>query len=261
MIALNELLDNIDEFSYKYKEKGVRFNPSFFVKSYEKLKNIQLKLESDRATCNKLCASLTEKRLKNEDTNDLLHEILTLDKVINKESKLANKQIKVINKKLKKLHNLPTCTNQFNEQIDFSKKEISKNELLNLIQQNINFDKLKISYEKYMKQQKDKIFNESDFPSVVMCKNKLVFSCTQEQLEDIKNKFLEYFKVNSFSIIKLSVKKLKKDNAEEYFVHISRTKEIGIYIVTDYHTRNYKVKYKDSKSDMTKFVYQLILTF
>lgn len=261
MIALNELLENIDEFCYKYKEKGVRFNPNFFVKNYEKLKNLQLKLESDRATCNKLCTSLTEKRLKNENTDDLLRKILALDKTINNETKLANRQIKFINKKLRKLHNLPTCTNQFNEQIECSKKEISKNELLNLIRKNVNFEKLKISYEKYMKQQKDKIFKESDFPNIVMCKNKLVFSCTQEQLDDIKDKFLEYFKVNSFSIIKVSVKKLQKDNAEEYFVHISRTEEIGIYIVTDYHTRNYKVKYTDSKSDMSKFVYQLILTF
>ncbi len=261
MIALNELLENLDEFTYKYKEKGVRFDTIFFIAESEKLKQLQLTVENDRAECNKMCARLTQERLKNNDTQPLLQEILELDKKINKNAKRLNLQIKKINKKLKKLHNLPVYTNQFNEQIECAKKEMSKYEFLNLIESQIKFDKTKIKYEKYMKQESGKLYNESDLPKVIMCKNKLVFSCSTEMLTSIKNKLLDYLKLNSFSIIKVSIKKLKKDNAEEYFVHLARNAEIGIYFVTDYHTRNYKLKYKDTKTDMSKFVQQLIITF
>lgn len=261
MIALNELLENIDEFTIKYRLKGVKFNPDFFIKKSEELKKLQLETENQRATCNKMCTSLTKLRQENKDTSKLMQEILTLDKTICFNTKKLNKIIKSINRRLKKLHNLPIFANEFNEQIECAKKEISKEELLDLISSKIKFDRTNLSYKKYMKSQSGKLYMDSDFPKVIMCKNKLVFSCTIEILERIKAEMLEYFKANSFSIIKVSIKKLKKDNAEEYFVHLSRTDEIGIYIVTDYHTRNYKLKYKDSKVDMSKFVQQIIITF
>ena len=261
MIALNELLENLDEFTYKYKEKGVRFDPNFFVTESEKLKNLQLIVENDRASCNKMCALLTQERLENKNTEPLLQEILKLDKKICANSKKLTKQIRKINNKLKKLHNLPVYTNQFNEQIECAKKEMSKDEFLNLIESQIKFARTKMKYEKYMKLESGKLYEESELPKAIMCKNKLVFSCTLDSLAKIKSTLLEYLKSNSFSIIKVSVRKLKKDNAEEYFVHLARNAEIGIYFVTDYHTRNYKLKYKDTKSDMSRFVQQLIITF
>ena len=87
MIALNELLENIEEFTYKYKQKGVRFNPNFFVKLEEKRKELQLKTEKMRADCNKLCSESISKKIKNNSQINMQEIDLLNKKIENKRSK------------------------------------------------------------------------------------------------------------------------------------------------------------------------------
>ena len=80
MIALNELIKNKEIFEDKYKAKGKKTNLKKILDLENKRKILQLKTESDRATCNKLCASVAN--LKNNDEN--ITKIIFIPNYMNK---------------------------------------------------------------------------------------------------------------------------------------------------------------------------------
>ena len=129
MIAFNKLLENIDEYSHIYELMGVKENLTPFVELENKRKEIQLKFESARSNCNKLCSQMAQTRKSGGDTSDLLKEIKELEFLMRILQNQLDFYSRRIDDKLKLLHNIPDKYNELNVQIDTAKKSTSDAEL------------------------------------------------------------------------------------------------------------------------------------
>lgn len=256
MIALNELLSNIEEFSNKYKYKGVRFNPKFFVDMEKKRKALQLETEKMRADCNKLCAdSISNKINKNAKIN--MQEIDLLNNKISKNNKILDRYNTLINKKLAKLHNLPDELSNINAQLQTKRKAISKDIVRKFVVSLGATEKIKLSHKEFYKSMQGRVFDESELPKVFIFKDSAIIYCKKQDAEKYENELINFFKENALATIKLRTKQLRKECSSEYFIHLNKSEWMRVRCTKEFHTRAFSVKYRDKSVDMTKFVNQI----
>ena len=261
MIALNELIKDIDKYESAYKLMGQKINLKSYVRLENKLRNAGLDFEHSRSNCNKKCGELIKKQADNIDTKVELAEIVSLDKqTLNLQSKF-NKINKKINKKLEKLPNLPDEKNVSNLQIDTSKTNSNIEDFKAFIEKSFKTDSVSQNAKAFVKQETDKLFQEEDLPQITYCNNGIVVFSKKDGVDDILNLFLNYFKENSISIIKLSIKSLEKSSTQEYLVHLNQDLYLKVELKREFFSRKYKIKYHDNKTDMTKFVNQINIIF
>ena len=256
MIALNELLEKLDEFTYKYKQKGVRFNPKFFVSLEEKRKNLQLKTEKMRADCNKLCAESISKKINNNTQIDMQ----TIDKLnleIEKNNKTLNRYNNQINRKLAKLHNLPDEISNINAQLQTKRKAISKDIVRKFVVTLGVTEKSTLTHNEFYKSMQDRVFDENELPRVYMFKDSAIIYCTKQTNDNIEEELINFFKENALATIKLRTKQLRKECSSEYFIHLNKSEWMRVRCTREFHTRAHSVKYRDKTVDMTKFVNQI----
>lgn len=261
MIALNELLKNLTTYQSAYELMGLKSNLNVFVALESKLRETQLECEHKRSECNKKCGELFKLKNENKDVSELLHEIEILDNdVLIMQSKLE-KISKQIEKKLKKLHNLPDKSNSKHLQIETLKKESDLNSLKLFLEKICKINSTIVSSKRFVKQQSEKVFDETDLKTATYTKNGVVLLCSQKDIDDIFDKLLNYFKQNSLSLIERSVSKLKKSSSRELFIHLKHRVYVKVEMKREFFTREHKIKYRDKSTDMTKFVNQINLYF
>ena len=261
MIALNELLENFDEYQNTYQEMGLKIKLNTFVVLENKRKLIQNDFETTRSECNKLCKTVAEKRKNNEDTTEILRKITSLDKLNKKLEKQLMYQGKIIDKKLKKLRNLPDTLNKKHLQIKTQKTPSTVSELISHLGTICNSEHSEFKVQDYLETQKNKLFKEIELPSMTVCKDGLLLLCTAREREDFCTGIIEYLKNNSLSLVKHSIYKMKKSSSSEYFVHLKRKTYLKVSFKKEFFTRELKIKYRDSSIDMTKFVNQINILF
>lgn len=261
MIALNELLDNFDKFQTAYLLIGEKANLKTFVRLENKLKNAGLKFENTRVLCNKKCGELIKLQAKNQDTKAELKEILMLDKKALNYQKKFNKINNKINAKLKKLKNLPDNDNLMNLQVETLNITSTLSDLNQFLKANFKCNTCNLTAESFMKGETEKLIEEDSLPCANFCKNGIVLLCTYENTQTILNEFLEYFKNHSISLIEHSIKYLDKSSSQEFLVHLNKNLYVKLELKREYFSRDYKIKYRDSKTDMTKFVNQINIMF
>ena len=261
MIALNELLNNIELYKSTYKMMGLKSNLSRFVELENKLKNIQLEAEHKRSDCNKKCANLVKLKKDNIDISDHLIEIVELDNEINKLQKQLSSIIETIENNLKKLHNLPDLKNTQNLQIETSKTKSDLNALKSYLSKICTIKSCLKSSKNFIKEQCDVLFEQNELPLATYCKHGIVILCEQNKIDDLAQKLIEYFKQNSISMIERSVCKLKKSSSREIFIHLNNRLYLKLEIKREFFTREFKLKYRDKSIDTTKFVNQINIVF
>lgn len=261
MIALNELLENFEEFKQTYNEMGLKINLDSFVVLENKRKLIQSDFESTRSTCNKLCKMVADKRKSNEDTTELLNQIKRLDSQNKKLEKKLERYAKIIDKKLKTLRNLPDTINKKHLQIKTSKAESTVNQLKSFLASICKCSNTDKNIQDYLTDQKNKLYKENDFPAMVQAKDGILLLSTAKNFEQLCETLLEYIKNNSKSLVKISIYKMKKSSSSEYFVHLTRKTYLKIAFKKEFYTRELKIKYRDSSIDMTKFANQINIIF
>ena len=258
MIDFNHLLNNLDLYSEGYKNKGLKINLEAFLLLENKLKTLQLKTEKMRAVCNKLCKDVATLKNEGKDTSEILGKITLLDDTIKTNSKKLKKLNLKINKKLKKLHNIPEFSNPYHEQVVTNFKNSSTlNDLKSFINENFKVESFNKTILYYFKEKRNFLFDESNMPEVISCKDGYLFLCSQSHFDEIKNTFLDYFSKNSLSLIKVSCRKLNKANEASYYVHLNKKQSLYFEINKEFYTREFNLKYRDKKIDMTKFVGQI----
>lgn len=262
MIDLNDLLKNIDTYKAMYKMKGLKVNLDYFVAMEDARKKLQLDTEKMRALCNKLCGEVPKFREKNKDTDELVKQITFLDHVINENNKILDRYNKSINKRLSKLHNLPIYTNIYNEQIVTRKdSSLTYAKLEELIKEKLPVEQFKGKIQKYFKEKTNFLFEEDKMPFAVKAKNGYTIFCRAQDVEKIKDGFLNYFAENAMSLIKVSSKRLHWANNASFYVHLNHKESFYFEINKEYCTREANIKYRSKDIDMTKFVNQInILT-
>lgn len=261
MIALNELLDDFDKFQTIYKLIGEKTNLKTIVHLENKLKSAGLLFENTRALCNKKCGELIKLQANNQDTKTELKEILLLDKKTLKYQAKFNKINNKINSKLKKLKNLPENQNLMNLQVETLNITSTLLDLNEFIKANFKCNKFELTTEKFVKGEAEKLIDEDSLPCANFCKDGIVLFCTCESVQPNLNKFLEYFKCHSISLIEHSIKYLDKSSSQEFLIHLNKNLYVKLELKREYFTRLYKIKYRDSKTDMTKFINQINIMF
>lgn len=261
MIALNELLSNLEKYRNAYELMGLKPNLDIFVELEEKLRKTQLECEHKRAECNKMCGELIKKNVAGYDTTNDLKEIKELDVEI---SKLQTKLKTItynLNSKLKTLHNLPDNTNMTHLQIETKKKNSDLNNLKLEIEKHCKTESSLMTHSEYIKEQAEKLINQSDLPIATYCQKGVVILCRADQIDALIDNLLNYFKNNSLSIIERSIMKIKKSSSREFFIHLKHKLYLKLEIKREFFSRRYKIKYRDKRTDMTKFVNQINLMF
>lgn len=255
MIALNELIQNRELFEKRYNLKGRKIHLKKIFDLESKRKDLQLKTEAMRADCNKICGSVADIRNKNQEASNIICKITKLDNQIAKNNKRLAMQNKQINKKLARLHNLPDNENVINLQLDISPRASTISELENFLGRVSQIETTTNSIKAHLKELQNIIAD--NLPKIIKCKNNYLILCAQNEFENLKKQILDYFKSHSEHLIKVSIKKLQKECAETYLVHLNKTVSLYVDIIREFNTRFYKIKYHDSLCDMTKFVNQI----
>ncbi len=261
MIDLNHLLKNIDIYKERYAKKELKVDLDVFVSLENDRKELQIKTEKMRALCNKLCGEVPHFRETGKNTEELIEQIKVLDSQINSNNKILDAYHKKINKKLKKLHNLPEFLNSYHEQMPTKFTNISLADLKKMIVSNYNTEQFKGKIINYFKQKRDVLFEEEKMPYVICCKDGFLFLCDEQSSEKIKKFFLDYFEKNALSLIRVSCRKLNKENEASYYIHLNKRESFYFEINKEFYSREFNLKYKNSKIDMTKFVCQLNVLF
>jgi len=255
MIALNEIIKNREIFEYKYKLKGQKVALDKLFHFAADMKKLQLKTEALRADCNKLCGMLAIEKNKKANILPLLKDIKALDKQINQNNKRLESINKKINIILKKLDNLPLDENQENILIKTGGTRCLKNEFDEFVNQILPTKKTNLNILNQLISLKN--INSSAEFEIYHCKDGYLILTTQENAHLTKETILNFLKLKSKSITKASIKDLSKQSAQTYIVQLNNQDTLYIEFIGEYLTREYKIKYHDKSSDMTKFINQI----
>lgn len=261
MIALNELLQNTEKFSKAYKLMGLNVNLKTIVDLENKRKKIQLEYEDLRAQSNKLCSQTALIKKSGKDVASHINEIEKIDSKITSLDLQLKLFEKKINSKLKLLHNLPDFNNEINEQIETSGKESSFNEFSSFLKSMMPSKPSIRSAKHCIKKLKNRMFEQSELPNCTFARNGIVILLTENETNKMIDKILNYFKSNCMNIVRLSVNNLEKSSSSEYLVQINKYKHLKMKVKREFFTREYKIKYKNSSLDMTKFVNQINIKY
>ncbi len=261
MIALNELLKDIDAYDAAYKLMGQNNNLKTFVKLEKRLRDAGQTHDNSRALCNKKCGELIKKQAENQDTTSELEEIIKLDKQTLKLQTKYNKFNKNINKKLRKLSNFPENNNISHLQIETKNTVSTIEDFKSFIEKTCKPSTSSMTVDAFAKNETEKLFEESSLPQITYCKDGIVALVTKDALKNTLDSYLEYLKNNSISIVELSIKKLKNSSAQEFLIHLNKNLYLKLELKREFLTREYKIKYRDTSTDMTKFVNQINILF
>ena len=259
MIALNHLVSNIEKYEQAYKVKGLVVSFDEILDLTEKLKALESSSEEKRATCNKLCAEVLSVRENPQKLSKLLSEITELDASSNSLKQQAKSVERKINIKLKKLHNLPDYIENSDKILSISQNSSKLSDFMYFMCGFSKIDKITQNVDEFLKSISNQLLSENQFPIIKSdyFGNIMILS-DENGVVFILNQILSYLSKNSLKFIQVSTKKLIKCASKQYNAYLSDAK-ISIILCREYHTRESKVKYREAKSDTTKFLNELRL--
>lgn len=271
MIALNELLDNVNHYQDMYNKIGYKSNLNYFVKKEAERKKLQLEFEHLRANCNKRCNILAKTKKNGEDFSDILDEILTDEKILDEMQIRLDKYNNQINKELKKLPNIPDTfldkkiyivknnagdlsISSFNEYIDKLNQYLSNNFDSKFIFITQDLLKDKISYLSSIKNQ---VYEESNAFQEILLSNNSIFLAPEFAINNLLNTIISFTATISQNLYKVKTVSTSKSSSSEFMAKINDNFCIKISLKREYFTRLYNIKYKNRSIDMTKFLNQI----
>lgn len=271
MIALNELLDNVNHYQDMYNKMEYKTNLNYFVEQEEERKRLQLEFEHLRANCNKQCNVLAKIKKNGEDFSDIFNEILTDEKILDDMQIRLDEYNNQINKELKKLPNIPdefldkkiyiTQNNagdlsiySFNEYINKLNQYLSSNfdQKFNFIVQNL--PKNEVSYLSNIKNQ---VYEESNAYQEILLSNNSIFLAPEFAINNLLNTIISFTATISQNLYKIQTTNTAKSSSAEFMAKINNNLCIKISLKREYFTRLYNLKYKNKSIDMTKFLNQI----
>lgn len=271
MIALNELLDNVNHYQDMYNKIRYKTNLNYFIEKETERKKLQLEFEHLRANCNKQCNILAKMKKNGEDFSDIFNEILTDEKILDDMQIRLDKYNNQINKELKKLPNVPDVfldkkiyivknstgdlsISTFNEYIDRLNQYLSINfdSKFNFVAKNTF--KNEVSYLGSIKNQ---IYEESNAFQEILLSNNSVFLAPEFAINNLLSAIINFTSNISQNLYKVKTTSTSKSSSAEFIAKINDNLRIKISLKREYLTRLYNLKYKNKSIDMTKFLNQI----
>lgn len=258
MIALNELLNNLDKYSQKYQQIGFKANLDKIKKLENNRKEVQLLSEDLRAKCNKQASEIATIKLQGKNFKKELNAVLALDKKINKLNKKLENQGKAINKQLKKLRNLPETVIAENQDISCAKNPKSIDEFTDLIFEKKGYKIFSSNNttNSYIKDVRGRLFEENALPCLTKCADGIICFFTDFDLQTEFEAILNTLKLCASKITRIKSSNTAISSADEYVAALADG-DINLELIKEFNTREFSIKYKNSKIDMTKFVNQI----
>ncbi len=253
MIALNEIIDNKELFEKKYKSMGKSIDLTPFVILENKRKIVQIEAENLRADTNKLCASVAESK----NAKELVKQINRNNLKIKRKMKRLDVLGKQIDNKLKTLPNIAYFDNELNLQLETAKSTSKTSDFISYLNDKYDIKTYKYSIKCFVKSLRNRLFQESELPVAVQTKSGLVILADAENAKKIETDLLEYLKSNAKYLVLPAIKNLNHSSLAEYVATLNDTESLKLEIKGEYFTRGYKIKYKNTKLDTTKFLYQI----
>lgn len=257
MIALNELIKNKERFDLLYKIKGKSFNLDNILHLAENMKKLQLESESERAKCNKLCGTVPTKLDNKAELKSLMKEIHKLDKSSNKKKAKALKYEKIINEKLEKLDNLPDYELDTDYIIMKDGSFTNFDKFIDAVSSSTKNKTELIDVESFLNGKQNQILEEKDLPILLQNEDKFTILCTEVQIDSILNNMLKFLSSEANSVTQIATKNLKFDSSSEYLSDLNENEVLKIEVIREFWTRKFKIKYKNTNIDATKFVNQI----
>lgn len=261
MIALNELLANKKLYENKYRQMGRKIDLTQFVMLENERKIVQIEAENLRAETSKLCASVASLRKQNADTSKVIRQINLNNSRIKAKQRTLDRMNKNINAKLRLLPNIPEYDNELNKQLETANKTSDFEMFKLFIATKFKLIQSRKSIRRMVKSYKNRVFQETELPIAVHCKNGIVLILQNYLSEEIKAELVEYLKNNSKYLVQPSVKNLKSSSTNEYIATINDLNILNVEIKGEYFTRDFSIKYKNLQLDTTKFVYEIDIIF
>lgn len=255
MIALNELLDNIDEFKEKYSALGNKYNLDVFVLLENERKQTQMQCEGLRAKCNKSCGEIAKLKMEGKDTVAALSEILRLDKAAAEQKRKLDRLGRAIDRKLRALRNLPDEVILKNQELEILEKSGTMSDKYLLLKSKIS-EKFDGNAKKYLKSLSSVLFEESMLPTAIWCKDAAVILLKDFETDEVFEQIKRFLSTGAKSVFRLCSAKTEKYSTDEY-EFMFEDGQIKLKLVREYFTREFSIKYKNKAIDATKFVNQI----
>ena len=259
MIALNELISNQELFKSKYKLMGKRYNKLIdsIIALSKDFSLLDKQNNTLRADCNKKCGEIAELVNQKKPTNKEIREIDCLNNTIFKNDKILRNKFQILNKKLKHLHNLPIDDNVLNIQLKTTCDEnYNKDTFIKTLK---TFGKAtQVKQKNMLALYKNVVLKEDDMPFWCVHNKKMV-GFFKENARDFYDKILDELLNHSKFLIKKSIKALKKCSSLGFVATLYDDTNISVDFSGEYLSRNYAIKYKNKKLDMTKFAENILI--
>lgn len=261
MIALNKLILNINKFKLACKFRG--FDYDFLIDEIEELfqneKKLSLDFEKSRSNCNKLCAELFKQKSNsnNENLSELYEQILNADSQANDFKRKAKNCLELINKKLSLLPNFPDeflSQNTVLSKNSFCSK--TSEDFFNFLSTTLGLKNSKETIKSFVKSLKNMIFEEEDLPFLTRCSDGFVLLDSETNLSLKLNEILEFCEEFAVQVKRIKAKNMMKASSDEYLVKFNDF-SVKIEVVKEFFTREFSVKFKNKKLDMTEFLNQI----
>lgn len=255
MIALNELLENIDAFKSAYGKLGFRCNPEIFIALENARKEIQLKCESAKAECNKKCTEIAKLKREAKDTKPVMEEILRLDDEANRLKKALDKKSSEINCKLRKLRNLPDQVILEREVLETHEKSGAMSDKYSCFYEKSG-QKQNVKIKQFLKGLKGVVFAETELPKLVCCKDGFAILLKDYETDEMIKRLIEFFKHDAKTSIRKKSGETRIYSADEYLFEFEDG-TVEVELVREFFTREFSIKYRNKSIDATKFVNQI----
>lgn len=258
MIALNEIIKNKDWFEKKFALMGKSFNLDKIIHLENKFIDIDAKANKLRSECNKLCAQVADIINSENNANDLIKKINSLDKTILQLEKKSSRAMTKINRLLSKLPNPAIGTNTLNLVIPSKEnKDFTHISFLKELENIVNLSQINIPMKKYINLQKNAVLKENNLPFGLIKHTKNSFEIMlflDGSAEYVQSQIESIFKSNAKYFIDKSVESLNKKANREFLAILSNNSRITIEILGEYVSREIGLKFYSTQTDMTKFV-------
>ena len=261
MIALNELIKNIEKYKFSYQFLNCEADLDVILNLEKERKVFQLEYEDLKAKTNKLCHDLAIKKNNNELVNETYNQILKNEINIKKYEEKLEPLTKLINKNLSKLPNLPDEILKENFILNTTSKQSSLHTFYDYI---LKLNNYKI-IEKHsnlrninlvLKEFSNYVF-ENEQPIIIKNKSSFIIFIPVDNIENYINNLISYLKDNCEKLIAIKTKNIKKSSSFELDLILNRKEKIRIEIKKEFFTRKYNIKYKNTLTDMTNFFNQI----
>lgn len=268
MIALNELIKDIDIYRERYAVIAENIRLDDILDLEKERKEIQLKFEHLKADCNKKCNQLAKMKTKGEDISQIFAEIDQDDKTIKELDTILIDLGAKINDLLRKLPNLPdriitkdiiynaidsNTSYNFEDFVDYLIDTIIKKTYFTV--QNTDYNDFD-----YIKSLKDVLFSEVDSYVINKCSNNsVVLLCPEFEINNVLELILSEIDGENIKYSRKKSVDMNHSSADEYIIYLNDNEMVELQLKREFYTREFNIKYRNLQIDMTKFLNQIVL--